>query len=172
MNQSLKCLPCRLASLALLSAILVPALSQGDDWPEWRGRGRRGVWKEDGILERFPETGLAYTWRSPIHEGYSGPAVSRGRVFVMDFIRDRGIRGTERALALDEATGELLWKQEWPVDYGGTEPVWANGPRATPTVDTDQVYFMGGMGHLLCVDIKNGSIIWHHDLVVDYDAVV
>ena len=49
------------------------------DWPEWRGRGRLGVWTESGILDRFPAQGLQGVWRTPVHSGYAGPAVAGQR---------------------------------------------------------------------------------------------
>src|SRR5438128_1632765 len=90
-----------------------------EDWPEYRGKGRLGVWNETGILEKFPEGGLKVLWRTPIKAGYAGPAVADGRVFVSDFNRTDGMRGVERALALDEKTGRILWTHEWPADYRG-----------------------------------------------------
>ena len=81
---------------------------RGDDWPEWRGQGRRGVWKESGILNKFPASELTAAWRVPVREGYSGPAVANGRVFVTDYIITERPRGTERVLALDERTGRVL----------------------------------------------------------------
>ena len=33
-----------------------------EDWPQWRGRDRLAVWRETGIVERFPEDGLKLTW--------------------------------------------------------------------------------------------------------------
>jgi outer membrane protein assembly factor BamB len=90
-----------------------------DDWPEFRGRGRLGVWSESGILEKFPDTGLKVLWRTPLKNGYSGPSVANGRVFVTDFSPASGKRGTERALALDEKTGRVLWTHKWEADYAG-----------------------------------------------------
>jgi len=61
---------------------------RAEDWPEYRGKGRLGVWNETGILEKFPEGGLKVLWRTPVKAGYAGPAVADGRVFVSDFNRD------------------------------------------------------------------------------------
>jgi outer membrane protein assembly factor BamB len=157
--------------LALACLAVAPPVVAAD-WPEWRGAGRRGVWNETGIVDRFPEEGLTYTWRVPIHGGYAGPAVVDGRVFVTDFERGEATRGIERAVALDEKTGTILWTHEWPVDYTGLMEPYAIGPRATPTVDGERVYVQGAMGALLCLDVKSGEVIWKKDYVKDYGAQV
>jgi outer membrane protein assembly factor BamB len=155
-----------LATLALFSSVLA------DDWPEWRGAGRDGVWEEEGILTGFPKGGLTHTWRVPIAAGYAGPAVAGGRVFVTDFRRGEGIRGTERILCLDEVTGKVLWTHEWPVEYRGLDSNYAIGPRATPTVDGDRVYVLGTMGALLALDVNTGKVLWQVDFVEDYGTQV
>ena len=143
-----------------------------DDWPEWRGKGRLGVWNETGILDEFPKEGLAIKWRTPIHGGFAGPAVTGGRVFVADFIRGINTKGTERLLCLDEKTGRILWTQQWDVDYIGLQQTYAIGPRATPTVDGDYVYVLGAKGALVCLEVKSGEIVWMKDFVKDYDTQV
>ena len=139
-----------------------------EDWPEWRGAGRLGVWTETGILETFPKEGLKVLWRTPIKSGFAGPTVADGRVFVLDFAPSQILRGTERVLALDERTGRVLWSREWPVSYVGMLDTWATGPRTTPTVDGNRVYVLGGAGLLLCLDVETGNIIWQKDYVKDY----
>jgi len=151
-------------------AAAVPA--SAEDWPEWRGAGRTGEWHEDGILERFPEGGLSYTWRVPIGGGYSGPAVAAGRVFVTDFKAGKGTQGTERVLCLDEKSGKVLWAHEWPADYAGIQDTYATGPRATPTVDGDRVYVLGTMGALLCLNARSGELLWRKDFIEDYGTEV
>ena len=59
-------------AFALVLALSVAQLL-ADDWPEWRGKGRLGVWNETGILDEFPKEGLAFKWRTPIHGGFAGP---------------------------------------------------------------------------------------------------
>ena len=99
--------------LLTLPALLVAAGTlYADDWPEWRGKGRQGVWTETGIVDKFPEDGLTATWRTPVGAGYAGAAVVDGRVFITDIVARKGRRGTERALCLDEASGEVVWKHE------------------------------------------------------------
>ena len=155
--------------------------SFADDWPEWRGAGRRGEYKESGVLDKFPAGGLKVRWRVPIHAGYTGPAVAGGRVFVTDFrmmapgegpaptaemYNDRratGLVGVERAIALDQATGKVIWSRDWDADYTGIMQSYAIGPRATPTVDGDRIYIQTTMGALVCLNAATGAVLWRKD---------
>jgi len=161
-----------LVSLAVTVALVAPVVA--NDWPQWRGADRLAVWNETGIVERLPDE-LKVVWRTPIGGGYSGPVVADGRVFVSDWAEDpesRTLDGTERAIALDEQTGEVLWTYEWQTSYRMFQVVYAIGPRATPTVDGDRVYFLGATGRLFCFDVKTGTVIWEKDYVADYGASV
>ncbi|HUE84849.1 MAG TPA: PQQ-binding-like beta-propeller repeat protein [Vicinamibacterales bacterium] len=159
-------------TVVLLCALILQVEIHGDDWPEWRGAGRLGVWNETGIIETFPADGLEVRWRTPIHAGYAGPSVAAGRVFLTDSRRTRGNRAVERALAIDEQTGAVLWTQEWPADYTGLQLIYAIGPRATPTVDGNRVYVLGAMGRLLALDSATGNIVWQKDFVRDFAASI
>src|SRR5439155_11421139 len=127
---------------------------RADDWPQWLGPRRDSVWRETGILEKFPKDGPKVKWRVPVHYGYAGPAVANGRVFVIDFdTKDKvttgftrsKLSGNERVLCYGAADGKPLWKREYPCQYTISYP---GGPRCTPTVDGGQVYTLGGMGDL------------------------
>ena len=161
------------AVIAGVGAVLALGVSsaQAEDWPEWRGAGRQGAWNETGILDQFPDSGLKVRWRTPIRAGYAGPAVAGGRVFVVDAQRSlENMAVVERAVALDEETGAVLWTHEWSTDYTGLIFTWAVGPRATPTVDGDRVYVLGAAGVLHCLDVETGGVIWRRDYKDDYDA--
>ena len=153
--------------LLAISLATLPSPLRAEDWPEWRGRGRGGVWNETGIVGKFPESGLKVAWRTPIHGGYSGPSVAEGRVFVTDFSPTEKKSGIERALCLDEKTGAILWKTEWQADYAGIS--YETGPRATPTVDGGRVYVLGARGIMNCLEAKTGKVVWKKDFVADYE---
>src|SRR5262249_41060149 len=56
----------RPSALAFLAALLLSALAGpagADDWPQWLGPQRDGVWRETGILEKFPKGGPKVRWR-------------------------------------------------------------------------------------------------------------
>ena len=168
-------IPVPAVALAAVGFIGGGAALQAEDWTQWRGAGRLGVWHETGIVERFPAGGLHVAWRAPVGAGYAGPAVAGGRVFVLDWREDpasRTLDGTERVMALDERTGDVLWTHEWQTSYRMLMVTYAIGPRATPTVDGDRVYVVGATGRLWCLDAATGAVIWERDYVAEYDTSV
>ena len=161
------------ATLICLTGLLGAVLT-ASDWPQWRGPDRLALWDETGIVDTLPAE-LRIAWRVPIHGGYAGPAVAGGRVFVTDWLEDDGSRtadGMERVLALDEATGEMLWSREWRTSYRMLMATYAIGPRATPTVDGDRVYVLGATGRLLCLDVETGAVRWETDFAADYGTSI
>lgn len=158
--------PITLAITLILSLLITPALL-ADDWPQWRGPNRDGVYRETGILKSIPPTGLNIRWRTRIGQGYSGPVVAQGRVYVTDHTFNPEV---ERVLCLDETTGRTLWTHTYPVDYEHME--YGNGPRAAPTVHQNKVYTLGTQGHLLCLNTTTGKLLWQKDLAQDYNASI
>ncbi len=157
-----------------VGVLLMTAPLVANDWPEWRGAGRTGVWTETGIVAELPAE-LKVKWRVPINGGFSGPAVADGRVFITDWAEDAGSRtmdGRERAIALDEETGEILWTREWPTSYRMLMISYAIGPRATPTVDGDRVYVVGAAGDLFCLSVETGEILWEKHYIADYESFI
>lgn len=155
--------------LAFLLFPLPPAFA--DDWPQWRGPHRDGVWREDGILESFPEDGLDVVWRTPIASGYSGPVVAHGRVYTMDYRpkpETRILEAIERLLCLDEQTGEILWTHEWETHYRDLMHSYATGPRASPAVADGRVFAIGSAGSIVALDAETGEPLWSYDAREDF----
>jgi outer membrane protein assembly factor BamB len=154
---------------------------RADDWPQWLGPKRDGVWRETGILTQFPKEGPKVRWRTPIAGGYAGPAVADGRVYVTDRLLPEGVEnptdafgkrrlaGKERVLCLDDASGKVLWKHEYPCNYEVSYPA---GPRTTPLVHGGKVFSLGTMGDLLCLEAATGKVLWSKNFPRDYQARV
>ena len=68
----------------------VASAQTDDEWGQWMGPNRDGVYSESGVIDAIPESGLKIKWRMPINGGYAGPAVADGKVFVFDFKRADG----------------------------------------------------------------------------------
>ena len=135
-----------------------------DDWPQWRGPQRDGVWREDGLVDELPSGQLDIEWSVEIGPGYNGPTVAAGRVYVMD--RQADGKQTERILCFDSQTGEPLWQHEYPAVY---TIGYRAGPRASVTIDAGKAYAVGAMGHFHCLDAATGDVLWQRDLQEDYD---
>lgn len=164
----------------LLAATLLAGVAVADDWPQWLGPTRDGIYAETGIATEIPATGLQVRWRAAVHGGYSGPAVVDGRVFVTDYVRTDGeafnnpdqrasLQGQERVLCFDAETGKLLWSHAYDCPYSISYPV---GPRCTPTVDGQLVYTLGSEGDLLCLSTEDGQVVWQRSLKRDLGAPV
>jgi outer membrane protein assembly factor BamB len=168
-----------LNSLAMLAALTLAPMARADDWPQWLGPQRDGIWRETGIVTKFPPGGPPLRWRTPIAAGYAGPAVAEGRVYVTDRVVAKGatvpknqflkptIPGTERVLCLNEADGKILWKHEYDCPYAISYPL---GPRTTPLVKDGKVYTLGAEGNLFCLDAQDGKVIWSHDFKKEYQS--
>ena len=137
-----------------------------DDWPEWRGPQRDGVWREEGVLEELPET-LEARWRVPISSGYAAPSVADGRVIVMD--RETEPAEIERVLAFDATSGERLWSHSYDASYAGIS--YPAGPRCAPLIAGERVYTLGSVGHLCCLDVTSGEEHWARDLREEYTGL-
>ncbi len=137
---------------------------RADDWPQWRGPNRDGVWREEGVLEKFASEELKIQWRQPIGSGYSGPTVAGGRVFVSDRVVEP--KQIERVHCFDAKTGEPQWTHSYDCVY---EKVgYTAGPRASVTVNDGRAYSLGSMGHLFCFEAESGKVVWHKDLDSEY----
>jgi outer membrane protein assembly factor BamB len=160
--------------------IIASPLAHADDWPQWMGPKRDNVWREEGIIEKFPAGGPKIVWRTPIGTGYSGPAVANGKLYVTDRVLGKGvtnpdnpfdtknkIASTERVHCLDVKTGKELWKYEYDCAYQISYPA---GPRCTPLVHDGNVYTLGAMGNVFCLNADTGKVVWSKDLVKEYNT--
>ena len=149
---------------ALFVALLVPAASS-DDWPQWRGPTRDGIWLETGLRDSFAGGPPNRVWRTEISNGYSGPTVADGRVYVTDRVTEPA--EVERILCFEESTGEPIWEHAYPCSYKGVS--YPDGPRASVTISDGRAYSLGTFGHLRCLNAETGAVIWKKDPGVDYD---
>ena len=146
-----------------LLAAAQDARTDGQDWPQWRGSRRDGVWRETGIVDKFGNERIPLRWSVPIGGGYNGPTVAAGRVYVMDRPKDRS---AERVLCLDWKTGATLWEIAYDCSYEGFS--YTAGPRASVTVHDGRAYALGAAGHLHCADAASGKTLWKRDLRREY----
>lgn len=157
-----------LATLSLcvgcLSILLTISIADAEDWPQFRGPRGDGTWQGPKLPETWPDSGLKQLWKHDIGGGYAGISVVGKRVYTLD--RQKPPEERERILCYAADTGELVWKHEYPVEYGKLD--YGNGPRATPTIHEGKLYSVGAVGDVRCLDAATGEVIWKLHLIQDF----
>jgi len=138
---------------ALLCLLSLPA--SAGDWPQFRGPNATGVPMIDMPLpdEVGPEKNVV--WKTPLPPGHSSPIIVGDRIY-LTAVRDQKLF----TVALDRATGKVLWEREAP--YDKLEQVHSTGSLVQPTPASDGkivVSFFGSSG-LLAYD-NDGKQLWH-----------
>jgi len=142
--------------LAALSVIPLVA----EDWPGIYGPRRDLSSTQKGLLRTWPQEGPKVLWTIPLNAGFGGPAVSGGRVYVLD--RDEAVG--DKLRVLDLASGKELWS----FAYDSPGKFMFAGSRTTPTVDGDHVYTVGALGDLHAVNTKTHKPVWHKNIWKDF----
>lgn len=142
---------------------LTSKLEGSSFWSGFRGPKRDGHYTEQPISTEWPREGLKPLWRQPAGGGYASFAIAQGRAFTIEQRREQ-----EVAVAYDVATGRELWHQGWKAEF--KEELGGDGPRATPSVDGERVYFLGALGESRCLETASGKLVWRRNIVEENRA--
>jgi outer membrane protein assembly factor BamB len=135
-------------------------------WPQFRGPERDGVSRETTPLARAWESaGPRQLWAVDCGEGYAGPVVRAGRVYLMDYDYDKK-QNALRCLSL--ADGGEIWRFAYTMavkrNHGMT--------RTAPAVTDKYAVAIDPKCHVLCVDAVSGQLRWGLNLVHDYGTTI
>jgi outer membrane protein assembly factor BamB len=122
-----------LGAVTAILQILAFAAS-ASDWAQFRGPNASGV-SESRLPEDFgPDRSVV--WKTPVPPGNSSPVLATDRIFLTGHEGDRLV-----TLAVDRATGKLLWQREAPRPRAQVIERPANGPTsASPVTDGRNAY--------------------------------
>ena len=137
-----------------------------DTWPCFRGSSQDNIVRSE---LRLPETWdtnhLPVLWRVELGEGYAGPAVHSGRVYVLDY--DEKLKADSlRCFSIDD--GREIWRRWYRVRTNKNHGY----SRTVPAVSENYVVTIGPKCHVMCVDAQSGSFRWGIDLVRQYGTQV
>jgi outer membrane protein assembly factor BamB len=142
-----------------------PGASQGA-WTQFRGVNRDGVGRDDVALTGSWAAGQPRElWSIAVGEGYAGAAVRDGRVYLMDYDRDRQ-RDSLRCLSLDD--GVELWRFSYPVSIKRNHGM----SRTVPALESNRVVAIGPKCHVICLDANTGVLQWGVDMERQFGATV
>ncbi len=135
-------------------------------WPQFRGLERHGISQDQTPLARTWKDGRPKElWSVEVGEGYAGPAVHSGRVYLMDYDRQKK-EDALRCLSFDD--GREIWRFSYPI------PVKRNHgmSRTVPAVWGDIVAVIGPKCHVAVVNADTGILLWGLDLVREYGTTI
>jgi outer membrane protein assembly factor BamB len=128
---------------------------------QWRGPNRDGIYAETGLLQSWPAQGPELIWSfEGLGAGHGNVGIGKDKLFVL------GMPDTTGILYAFDFKGKLLWKRsygtEWYKNY--------TGPRSTPTIVDDLVYFISGQGVVYCYKAATGDLVWSVDMVKKFNG--
>lgn len=152
----------RLLPALCVLAVLAGARLAAEDWPQFLGPERNGVYRGPALAEAWGPQGPRVVWRKQVGAGFAGPAVVQGRVILFHRV------GKEEVVeSFDARTGASQWRYAYPTtyrdDFGFDE-----GPRAVPVVAGGIVYTFGAEGRLHAIDLAKGTRIWSEDTMARF----
>lgn len=149
--------------LLLVFMATAAAGSPGDDWLQWAGPNFNLTIRDAGVFDRGAFD-LEPVWVRPLGSAYSGIAVADGKLITA--FSD----GTSDLLAaLDEATGEEIWRYRIGPVYKGHDGS-HDGPNSTPLVHGGRVYGLGPWGRLFALRLGDGKEVFSHKVDEEYGA--
>lgn len=156
----------RVRSEAGLKALMLVSVLAGwgghacADWPQLQGLRQDGISDDVGLADHWPPAGPLVVWRAPLGVGFGGPAVNKGRVYLLDRIDDE----KDVIRCFDLASGEQLWR--WENSVAGR--LTYNGSRSVPTVADDHIFAVGPFGHVYCVNKETHDLLWTINVFEDF----
>jgi outer membrane protein assembly factor BamB len=127
----------------------------------WRGPERTGIYRETGLLQKWPEGGPQQLWAyEALGDGFTSPVIENGKIYIT------GMEGRTGYLYVLSMAGKPERKFPYGPEYYQSYP----GSRSTPAIAGNLAYIMSGHGVLTCMEIENGSVIWQRDLFGDFDG--
>jgi outer membrane protein assembly factor BamB len=135
-------------------------------WPRFRGAENDGTSRENTKLSHaWQGSDPRELWAIDVGEGYAGAAVRSGRVYVMDYDREKK-QDALRCLSLSD--GREIWRFAYPDAVKRNHGM----SRSVPAVTDKFVVAMGPKCHVVCVDSTTGELRWGLDLVRQFGATV
>jgi outer membrane protein assembly factor BamB len=124
-----------------------------EDWPQFRGPNAIGTVLAGSYPEKIgPEE--AVVWKVALPPGHASPVIFGDRIYLAAE-RDKRLL----TIALDRATGKLLWEREAP--YTTLEEIHRIGShcQSSPVTDGERVYTFFGSAGLFC-HTRDGELVW------------
>jgi outer membrane protein assembly factor BamB len=132
------------------------------EWPRFRGVNFDNISRDTfQMAESWDTTGPPVIWKTTLGEGYAGPAVMNGRVYILDY-NERRKADMLRCFSLK--TGTELWRRWYNVDLKRNHGY----SRTVPAVTEKYLVSVGPRSHVMCVNPISGDLIWTIDMEKEF----
>ncbi|HOB84523.1 MAG TPA: PQQ-binding-like beta-propeller repeat protein [Bacteroidales bacterium] len=132
------------------------------NWPRFRGTYFDNICHDTiSMAESWDSAGPPLVWKVTLGEGYAGPAVFNGRVYVMDY-NERRKADMLRCFSLK--SGTELWRRWYYVDIKRNHGY----SRTIPAVTEKYLVSIGPRSHVMCLDPLTGDLRWTIDMEKEY----
>ena len=133
------------------------------DYPQFLGPNRNAVITNIKLNTDWKNNPPELVWRQPVGAGWSGFAVVGDSAITQEQEDE-----WEKVVCYDLHSGKEKWTHRDKARY--YTALGQLGPRATPTIDGDRVYTVGGTGILNCLDFETGKQIWSTNIFEENGA--
>ena len=143
----------------------IPSKNDGV-WPCFRGSNHDNIVSTELILsESWDSKSLPVRWTVNLGEGYAGPVVNNGCVYLLDYDGKEDADAL-RCFSLD--TGKEIWRRWYGVHIKRNHGM----SRTVPAITGRNVVTIGPRCHVMCVDAINGDFKWGIDLAKEWGVEV
>ena len=137
--------------------------SKPDSWKFFRGENFGGASQSTGIAGSWDAKGPPILWTIDLGVGYSGFVGAGDRIYT----QYQSLTG-QFVVCLNAKTGEKIWEHRyaWPYKPASLYP----GPRSTPTIDGERIYYTTPLGAAGCLELETGKPVWEFTLTDRFDS--
>lgn len=135
-------------------------------WPEFRGSDGTNIARDaKGLAREWGDGEPKKLWEITVGEGHAGPTVHNGRVYLVDYDREK----EEDAIrCLSPEDGSEIWRYTYSVKIKRNHGM----SRTVPAVNDDYLVSIGPKCDVRCLNAKTGELVWKMDLVEQFGTTV
>jgi outer membrane protein assembly factor BamB len=164
------------AVACLILSVFAPTAS-ASDWTNWRGPLQTGVAADKNLPVKVEGNII---WRAP-YGGRSTPLVLGDRVYLINYDAKKVVIDgktedvpetiVERVMCLDAKTGKKIWQHTFPVFHADVVTSRLGWTNLASDPATGYIYAHGTQGFFICLDGKDGKVVWQHSMGEEYGRV-
>jgi outer membrane protein assembly factor BamB len=137
-----------------------------ETWPRFRGENFDNISKSPvKLIDKFGPDGPKIIWSVDLGEGHAGPAIYKGLVYLLDYNEEKR---ADMLHCFSLTDGKELWQRWYHVNVKRNHGM----SRTVPAVTEDYVLTIGPRAHVMCVNRKNGDLLWGLDLEKKYQSEI